>query len=40
MYRNRWLNLLSPLLLLLLWELAVQLGWLNRLFYHRLQKYS
>ncbi len=33
MNRNRWLNLLSPLLLLLLWELAVQLGWLNRLFY-------
>ncbi len=29
---NRWLSLLSPLLLLLIWELAVQFGWLNRVF--------
>lgn len=33
MHKNRWLSLLSPLLLLGLWELAVQLGWLNRIFY-------
>jgi 1,4-dihydroxy-2-naphthoate octaprenyltransferase len=33
MVHNRWLSLLSPLLLLGLWELAVQLGWLNRVFY-------
>ena len=33
MNRNRWLSLLSPLLLLTLWELAVQLGWLNRVFF-------
>jgi 1,4-dihydroxy-2-naphthoate octaprenyltransferase len=31
--RERWLSLLSPVLLLLLWELAVQLGWLSRVFY-------
>ncbi len=31
--RNRWLSLLSPLLLLVLWEAAVQLGWINRLFF-------
>lgn len=30
---NRWLSILSPLLLLALWELAVQVGWLNRIFY-------
>ncbi|MDQ3704814.1 MAG: 1,4-dihydroxy-2-naphthoate octaprenyltransferase [Chloroflexota bacterium] len=30
--RNRWLSLLSPLLLVALWELAVQVGWLNRVF--------
>jgi 1,4-dihydroxy-2-naphthoate octaprenyltransferase len=30
--RNRWLSLLSPLLLVALWELAVQVGWLNRIF--------
>ncbi|MDQ3929035.1 MAG: 1,4-dihydroxy-2-naphthoate octaprenyltransferase [Chloroflexota bacterium] len=30
--RNRWLSLLSPLLLVALWELAVQAGWLNRVF--------
>lgn len=29
---NRWLSLLSPLLLVALWELAVQVGWLNRVF--------
>lgn len=33
MNRNRWLSLCSPLILLGLWELAVQLGWLNRVFY-------
>lgn len=33
MYRDRWLMLLSPVLLLVLWELAVQVGWLNRIFY-------
>ncbi len=33
MHKNRWLSLLSPLLLLGLWELAVQVGWLNRIFY-------
>ncbi|MBF6611505.1 MAG: 1,4-dihydroxy-2-naphthoate octaprenyltransferase [Chloroflexi bacterium] len=33
MSRNRWLSLLSPLVLLGLWELAVQVGWLNRVFY-------
>jgi 1,4-dihydroxy-2-naphthoate octaprenyltransferase len=30
---HRWLTLLSPALLLATWELAVQLGWLNRIFY-------
>jgi 1,4-dihydroxy-2-naphthoate octaprenyltransferase len=30
--RNRWLSLLSPLLLVALWELAVQVNWLNRVF--------
>ncbi len=33
MIRNRWLSFLSPFLLLTLWELAVQVGWLNRIFY-------
>lgn len=33
MHKNRWLSLLSPLLVLGLWELAVQAGWLNRIFY-------
>lgn len=33
MNHNRWISLLSPLLLLGLWEAAVQLGWLNRVFY-------
>lgn len=33
MGRNRWLSFLSPLLLLALWEFAVQRGWLNRIFY-------
>ncbi|MBC8161995.1 MAG: 1,4-dihydroxy-2-naphthoate octaprenyltransferase [Roseiflexaceae bacterium] len=33
MQRNRLLNILSPLVLLGLWELAVQAGWLNRVFY-------
>jgi 1,4-dihydroxy-2-naphthoate octaprenyltransferase len=32
MQQNRWLSWLSPLLLLLLWEGAVQLGVLNRIF--------
>lgn len=32
MTQNRWLSWLSPLLLLLLWEGAVQLGVLNRIF--------
>jgi 1,4-dihydroxy-2-naphthoate octaprenyltransferase len=32
MNRNRALSLLSPLLLLALWEGAVRLGWLNRIF--------
>ena len=31
--RTRWLSLLSPVLLLGLWELAVAVGWLNRVFY-------
>jgi 1,4-dihydroxy-2-naphthoate octaprenyltransferase len=30
---TRWLSLVSPLLLLGLWELAVTVGWLNRIFY-------
>src|SRR5687768_10217064 len=30
---TRWLSLVSPLLLLGLWELAVTAGWLNRVFY-------
>jgi 1,4-dihydroxy-2-naphthoate polyprenyltransferase len=30
---TRWLSILSPLLLLGLWELAVAAGWLNRVFY-------
>lgn len=33
MNRNRWLSLLSPVFLLIMWEVAVQLGWLNRIFY-------
>ncbi len=33
MNHNRWLSLLSPLVLVGLWELAVQLGWLNRVFF-------
>jgi 1,4-dihydroxy-2-naphthoate octaprenyltransferase len=33
MKRNRWLSIASPLLLLTLWELAVQVGWLNRVFF-------
>lgn len=33
MNRTRLLSILSPLLLLGLWELAVALGWLNRVFY-------
>lgn len=33
MNRNRVLSLLSPILLLTIWELAVRLGWLNRIFY-------
>lgn len=33
MNRNRTLSILSPLLLLGLWELAVQRGWLNRIFF-------
>jgi 1,4-dihydroxy-2-naphthoate octaprenyltransferase len=32
MPQNRWLSLLSPLLLVVLWEAAVQLGLLNRIF--------
>lgn len=31
--RNRLLSILSPLFLVALWELAVQVGWLNRVFY-------
>jgi 1,4-dihydroxy-2-naphthoate octaprenyltransferase len=31
--RTRWLSILSPVLLLGLWEIAVNLGWLNRIFY-------
>lgn len=33
MARNRALSLLSPIVLLALWELAVAVGWLNRVFY-------
>ncbi len=33
MRQTRLLSLISPLLLLALWELAVVLGWLNRIFY-------
>lgn len=33
MNRDRLLSLLSPIILLALWELAVQIGWLNRVFY-------
>jgi 1,4-dihydroxy-2-naphthoate octaprenyltransferase len=33
MNTNRLLSILSPILLLGLWELAVTLGWLNRVFY-------
>ena len=33
MNRSRWLSLLSPIALIALWELAVQVGWLNRVFY-------
>jgi 1,4-dihydroxy-2-naphthoate octaprenyltransferase len=33
MMHQRWLNLVSPLLLLALWELAVYVGWLNPIFY-------
>ena len=33
MNRDRWLSLISPIVLLALWELAVALGWLNRVFY-------
>ncbi len=33
MNRGRWLTLVSPLVLLLVWELAVQVGWLNPIFY-------
>ncbi len=33
MNKNRLLSLLSPLLLLALWETAVRVGWLNRVFY-------
>ncbi|CAA9296157.1 MAG: 1,4-dihydroxy-2-naphthoate polyprenyltransferase [uncultured Chloroflexia bacterium] len=33
MNRQRWLSLASPLLLLIVWELAVVAGWLNRVFY-------
>ena len=32
MPQNRWLSWLSPLLLVVLWEAAVQLGLLNRIF--------
>jgi 1,4-dihydroxy-2-naphthoate octaprenyltransferase len=31
--RNRGLSLLSPIVLLLLWEFAVRVGWLNRIFF-------
>jgi 1,4-dihydroxy-2-naphthoate polyprenyltransferase len=30
---RRWLSVLSPVALLALWELAVSVGWLNRVFY-------
>lgn len=33
MNRNRWLSLLSPVLLLAVWELAVRVGWLDARFY-------
>ncbi len=33
MNQNRLISLISPLLLLALWELAVWLGWLNRIFF-------
>jgi 1,4-dihydroxy-2-naphthoate octaprenyltransferase len=33
MTRNRWLSLLSPLLLLAVWELSVRAGWLDARFY-------
>lgn len=33
MRRSRWLSLLTPVLLLAVWELAVQVGWLNPVFY-------
>ncbi len=33
MRHNRWLNLISPLVFLAAWELAVQVGLLNRIFY-------
>lgn len=33
MKRERWLRLVSPLVLLVVWELAVQVGWLNRIFF-------
>src|SRR5215218_1678511 len=33
MNRNRWLSLLSPLLLVAIWELAVRVGWLDARFY-------
>jgi 1,4-dihydroxy-2-naphthoate octaprenyltransferase len=33
MTRNRLLSIFTPLLLLALWELAVALGWLNRIFF-------
>ena len=33
MSRNRWLSLLSPVLLLAFWELAVRVGWLDYRFY-------
>lgn len=32
MNRNRWLSLLSPIVLLAVWELSVQIGWINRIF--------
>ena len=31
--RYRWLSFATPLALIGMWELAVQLGWLNRIFY-------
>jgi 1,4-dihydroxy-2-naphthoate octaprenyltransferase len=31
--RNRLLSLISPIVLLAVWELAVAVGWLNRIFY-------